>query len=98
MERGTQYSSLSGSKRNWTSLHKAFHRALPYHSVHTLDLRNHGASPRATPMTYTAMAEDVLYYIDTHNLSNVALLGHSMFVNSHLFSIILEPPISDRIV
>ncbi|KAF9448563.1 mitochondrial protein [Macrolepiota fuliginosa MF-IS2] len=69
---------LFGSKRNWTSLHKAFHRALPHRSIHTLDLRNHGMSPRATPMTYATMAEDVLNYIDSRNLSNVALLGHSM--------------------
>ncbi|KAJ3571076.1 hypothetical protein NP233_g3992 [Leucocoprinus birnbaumii] len=69
---------LFGSKRNWTSLHKAFHRALPQFSIHTLDLRNHGTSPHATPMTNIAMAEDVLHYIDSRGLTNVALLGHSM--------------------
>ncbi|EKM82051.1 hypothetical protein AGABI1DRAFT_105416 [Agaricus bisporus var. burnettii JB137-S8] len=69
---------LFGSKRNWTSLHKAFHQALPHHSIHTLDLRNHGMSPHATPMTYTSMAEDVIHYIDSHGISDVALLGHSM--------------------
>jgi pimeloyl-ACP methyl ester carboxylesterase len=77
----------SGSKRNWTSFHKAFHRALPRHAIHTLDLRNHGKSPRATPMTYTSMAEDVLDYINSRGLSNVALLGHSMFVSKHRFKI-----------
>lgn len=71
----------SGSKRNWTSLHKAFHRSLPQHSIHTLDLRNHGASPYATPMTYAAMAEDVLHYIESRKLTNVSLLGHSMSVS-----------------
>jgi hypothetical protein len=36
-------------------------------------------------MTYTAMAEDVLHYIDSNGLSNVVLLGHSMFVSEISF-------------
>ncbi|KIY66796.1 alpha/beta-hydrolase [Cylindrobasidium torrendii FP15055 ss-10] len=68
---------LFGSKRNWTSLSKAFARDLD-RPVYTLDLRNHGESPHALPMTYEAMATDVLHFFDTHGLSDVSLLGHSM--------------------
>lgn len=42
------------------------------------DLRNHGTSPHAEPHTYSAMALDVIHFFETHKLSNVSLLGHSM--------------------
>lgn len=80
LSRQVHKSPCSGSKRNWTSFHKAFRHSLPQHSIHTLDLRNHGASPHAVPMTYDAMAEDVLHYIELHELTNISILGHSMFV------------------
>ncbi|TFK27848.1 mitochondrial protein [Coprinopsis marcescibilis] len=69
---------LFGSKRNWNSLCKAFHRDLPGRAVYSLDLRNHGSSPHARPMTYAAMAEDVKHFLSSNGLRNVSLLGHSM--------------------
>ncbi|KAJ3794408.1 alpha/beta-hydrolase [Lentinula aff. detonsa] len=68
---------LFGSKRNWSSLSKAFSRDLET-PVYALDLRNHGSSPHALPMTYTSMATDVLNFIRKKNLSKISLLGHSM--------------------
>ncbi|KAE9392569.1 alpha/beta-hydrolase [Gymnopus androsaceus JB14] len=68
---------LFGSKRNWSSLSKAFSRDLDI-PVYALDLRNHGTSPHALPMTYSAMAADVLHFIQQRNLSKISLLGHSM--------------------
>lgn len=44
------------------------------------DLRNHGSSPHARPMTYTHMAADVLDFCHKLSLSNISLLGHSMCV------------------
>ncbi|PPQ63218.1 hypothetical protein CVT24_005678 [Panaeolus cyanescens] len=69
---------LFGSKRNWGSLCKALHRDLPDRPIYTLDLRNHGTSPHATPMTYSAMAADVFKFIQDKGLEDVSLLGHSM--------------------
>ncbi|KAF9077081.1 alpha/beta-hydrolase [Rhodocollybia butyracea] len=68
---------LFGSKRNWTSLSKAFSRDLNI-PVYALDLRNHGTSPHALPMTYAAMASDVLNFIKQKKLERISLLGHSM--------------------
>ncbi|TRM66202.1 Alpha/Beta hydrolase protein [Schizophyllum amplum] len=68
---------LFGSKRNWMSLAKAFATEL-HRPVYALDLRNQGTSPHKEPMTYSAMAADVLHFFKTHELKNVSLLGHSM--------------------
>ncbi|CAA7267528.1 unnamed protein product [Cyclocybe aegerita] len=69
---------LFGSKRNWGSLCKTLHRDMPHRPIYALDLRNHGSSPHATPMTYKAMAQDVQNFIEDKQLEEVALLGHSM--------------------
>ena len=71
----------SGSKRNWGSLCKALHRDMPGRPLYALDMRNHGASPHASPLTYEAMAADVRRFIADKGLKDVALLGHSMYVN-----------------
>ncbi|KAG6916206.1 hypothetical protein DXG01_007836 [Tephrocybe rancida] len=68
---------LFGSKRNFASLCKAFLRDLD-RPIYALDLRNHGASPHATPMTYESMAADVRHFIVKNGLEDVSLLGHSM--------------------
>ncbi|KAF9790734.1 alpha beta-hydrolase, partial [Thelephora terrestris] len=68
---------LLGSKRNWQSISKAMSRELQ-RPIYPLDLRNHGSSPHVEPMTYTAMANDVLHFLRKHSLSNVSLIGHSM--------------------
>ncbi|KAL4262120.1 AB hydrolase superfamily protein [Pleurotus pulmonarius] len=68
---------VSGSKRNWKSLAKAFSREL-HRPVYTLDLRNQGSSPHVPGMTYLHMAADVLHFCETHKLKNVSLMGHSM--------------------
>ena len=66
---------LFGSCSNWRSV--ARHLA-GTHTVHSVDLRNHGASPWADSMDYTEMADDVLQLIDRLELKRPAVLGHSM--------------------
>jgi len=72
-------SCFSGSKRNWVSLLKAFHNDMPERPIYALDLRNHGSSPHAMPMTYEAMADDVQKFVEQRDLRKVTILGHSMF-------------------
>jgi len=47
-------------------------------SVYSLDLPNHGQSPRRQAMGYPDMAADVAAFIDHHQLAPCHLLGHSM--------------------
>jgi pimeloyl-ACP methyl ester carboxylesterase len=66
---------LLGSARNWNRIARQL--ALT-HRVFALDLRNHGASPWADPMTYAQMALDVCAFLDRQELPAASLIGHSM--------------------
>lgn len=66
---------LFGSGSNWRSVARRLAHA---HTVHSVDLRNHGASPWADTMDYAAMADDVLQLMDRLGLERPAVLGHSM--------------------
>ena len=66
---------LLGSSDNWQSLAKQFSERF---QVFTVDLRNHGASPHSPQFDYPSMAGDIQEFLDSHRLSEVHLLGHSM--------------------
>lgn len=66
-----------GSGNNWAPVAKAVsRRCLP---AVTVDLRNHGTSPHAAPMTYDAMVADLLRLLH-HDLgvNSAIVAGHSM--------------------
>jgi pimeloyl-ACP methyl ester carboxylesterase len=48
------------------------------YSVFTPDLRNHGLSPHDDGMNYYAMVSDLEEFLETHNIENPVLIGHSM--------------------
>ena len=66
---------LFGSADNWRSHLKAWEGR---RRVIAVDLRNHGRSPHAEGMGYTAMAEDVAALLDRLEIARCHLLGHSM--------------------
>jgi len=66
---------LFGSARNW---HGIATRLAARQRVVSVDLRNHGRSPRAPDMDYAAMAGDVLALIEQLGLARPLLAGHSM--------------------
>ncbi len=58
---------------------KSISRALSdSYYVINVDLRNHGQSPWADSMSFSAMAKDVLAVLDTLNIEQAHLLGHSL--------------------
>jgi esterase len=63
------------SSRNWRAIAQTL--ATNNH-VYVLDMRNHGASPHTSVMDYDAMADDVLQFMDSHQITTATLLGHSM--------------------
>lgn len=68
---------------------------MPERPIYALDLRNHGLSPHAMPMTYEAMASDLYKFIEDKQLRNVALLGHSMQVSFFTFCL-MSLDVSDK--
>jgi esterase len=66
---------LFGSSGNWRGIARELAAT---HSVHCVDLRNHGASPWADSMDYIEMADDVLQLIAKLRLDRPAVIGHSM--------------------
>jgi esterase len=64
-----------GMSDNWKSLATQF---AAHFQVHTLDLRNHGRSLHSSEFSYAIMAQDVFEYCQTHELSSIYIIGHSM--------------------
>ena len=66
---------LFGSGKNWHSIARVL---ATNHTVYSVDLRNHGASPWADSMSYPEMADDVRAFIEREGLKQPAVMGHSM--------------------
>ena len=66
---------LFGSTTNWRGFAKKLAHAVP---VVVLDQRNHGRSPHADTHSYQDMVDDLLAFVDHHDLSQIVLCGHSM--------------------
>jgi esterase len=66
---------LFGSARNWGAVQRAL---APRFRTIALDMRNHGASPHAPGMRYSALADDVLETLDALGALPAAVVGHSM--------------------
>ncbi len=66
---------LLGSGENWQTIMKGLENQC---RIFLLDQRNHGNSPSADSMSYSAMADDVFQFVEEKGLESVILLGHSM--------------------
>lgn len=74
-------------------------RALaPNFSVYSLDMRNHGLSPRADTMSYSDMSEDVAEFIENQDLAPCHVLGHSMGGKVAMQLALDRPELIDKLV
>ncbi|WP_051190504.1 alpha/beta fold hydrolase [Kaistella palustris] len=69
------FHGLFGMLDNWGSFGKEMGELFP---VHLIDLRNHGKSFHSSEMSHDDLAQDILHYMEFHNLSQANLLGHSL--------------------
>lgn len=67
---------LLGASGNWHTLSRNVF-AQHFH-VYAVDLRNHGRSPHDEVFDYPHMVEDIVRFLEVHQLEQVMLLGHSM--------------------
>lgn len=87
---------LFGQSDNWNTLAKRF--AEKGFHVFAIDQRNHGLSPHSDVWNYESMAQDLKEFIDTHQLQNVILLGHSMGGKTVLFFEKLFPNVAQKLI
>jgi esterase len=66
---------LYGASDNWLSIGKAL--ATDF-DVYLVDQRNHGHSPHAEIHNYQVMKDDLIAFMDRHDLQKAILVGHSM--------------------
>lgn len=66
---------LFGMLDNWGSFGKEFGEMMP---THLIDLRNHGRSFHSDQMTHDDLANDIVNYMQAHNIEKANLLGHSL--------------------
>ncbi len=66
---------LFGSSDNWLPIAK---KMAAYFTVYLPDLRNHGNSPHRNSHTYFDLKNDLLEFMNEHQIEQAVLLGHSM--------------------
>ena len=66
---------LLGSSRNWRSIAKELQTDF---RIYCLDLRNHGSSFHHPDASIEVMSEDLLCFLDYHEISNANICGHSL--------------------
>ncbi len=84
-----EVSSFNNQKINFI-FHGLFGRAKNWHSIVlrlssivdglfiVFDLRNHGENHPSTEISYLIMVKDVYEFIQSKNISNITIIGHSM--------------------
>ncbi|MEZ4885279.1 MAG: alpha/beta fold hydrolase [Chitinophagales bacterium] len=66
---------LFGMLDNWQTLGRKFAET---YRVYLIDQRNHGKSPHSLEFDYYLMADDLLEFMDEHDIEKAHLIGHSM--------------------
>lgn len=85
---------LFGSARNWNVIAK---RLSDRGQVISVDMRNHGESPREPVQDYAGMAEDLAEVIDSHG-GKADVLGHSMGGKAAMMLALTRPELIRKLV
>ena len=68
------------------------------YEVHLIDQRNHGRSFHSDDFNYDLMVEDLLVYLQHHQLKNIFLLGHSMGGKTGMLFAVTFPEMIDKLI
>lgn len=88
---------LFGSKINWSVVASSLAANLN-RKVYAVDVRNHGESPHSETMSYEAMTDDLVEFINHQQLQRVSLIGHSMGGKVAMCLALRKPSVVDRLV
>lgn len=86
---------LYGSSDNWLSIGKALSRS---YTVYLVDQRNHGQSPHDEVHDYPSMRDDLIEFMDRHELRKATIIGHSMGGKTAVFLSESHPERIDALV
>lgn len=86
---------MLGSSRNWQSTGRDLAR---HFQVFALDARNHGKSPHDPAMTYEAMMDDLIAWLDAKGIAKAVLVGHSMGGKTAMLLACRHPERVERLV
>ena len=84
-----------GMSDNWKTLGNQF---AENYEVHLIDQRNHGRSPHSDGFSYDLMSEDLLEYLQLHQLQEVILLGHSLGGKTAMHFATQNPHFVDKLI
>ncbi|XP_052864332.1 protein ABHD11-like [Anopheles cruzii] len=90
---------LFGSKSNWNSLAKAFHKnTKPVRKIYAIDARNHGDSPHTEQHSYEHMVEDLVALYKTLDIPRASIVGHSMGGRAMMLLALRYPELVEKAV
>lgn len=89
------FHGLFGQADNFAGLAKQF---AEHFTVHAVDLRNHGRSFHSDDMSFEAMTQDILNYLDQHEIARCHLLGHSLGGRSVIEFAYAHPERLDKLI
>lgn len=85
-----------GMGDNWRT--HSLHFAEKGYQVHVIDARNHGHSFHSPEFSYALMMEDLIRYMDYHQIASAPLIGHSMGGKTTMLLAVTYPERAERIV
>ncbi len=84
-----------GMSDNWQTLGRKW---AEQYEVHLLDMRNHGRSPHSDEFSYELMSDDLVEYMDDHNINKARIIGHSMGGKVAMLFSVLNPERTEKLV
>ena len=85
-----------GMADNWRTHSLRF--AQEGYQVHVIDARNHGHSFHSPEFSYALMVEDLIRYMDYHQIASAPIIGHSMGGKTTMLLAVTHPERAERIV
>jgi pimeloyl-ACP methyl ester carboxylesterase len=86
---------LLGMLDNWIGIAKELSKN---NAVYIVDLRNHGNSSHSDVFNYDVLAEDLIEFLLTNNLSKPILIGHSMGGKASINLVFKNPKIIKKLI
>jgi pimeloyl-ACP methyl ester carboxylesterase len=86
---------LFGSSDNWMTIGRKLSEK--FH-VYLVDQRNHGDSPHDDVHNYEVMADDLEEFIESNNIENPHIIGHSMGGKTAMYFAVQHPDLYDKLV